>query len=306
MKVGFIGLGNMGAGMAMNLLNAGNHVIVYNRNKTKMAPLVAHGAIAAATVADACAGEVVFTMLADDAAVESVATAGVGIIDSLARGALHISSSTISVALSERLTSAHAHAGQRFVAAPVLGRPDMAAVGKLFVIAAGEPGAIDTAIPLFDAIGRKTYVVSTEPKSANLVKLSANFLIASVIEALGEAMALVGKGGIDRQHYLTLLTETLFGAPVYATYGALIASEKFAPPGFAAPLGHKDIRLLLAAAENLRTPLPLASLLHDRFLTLLANGGEALDWSAIGGLAARDAGIETLSIPGAKTPADCP
>ena len=129
-----------------------------------------------------------------------------------------------------------------------------------------------------------------DPKAANLVKLSANFLMASVIESLGEAMALVAKGGVDRQQYLELLTATLFGAPVYATYGPLIATDNFSPPGFAAPLGQKDIRLLLAAAENLRVPLPLASLLRDRFLTLLAHGGERLDWSAIGSLAARDAG----------------
>jgi 3-hydroxyisobutyrate dehydrogenase-like beta-hydroxyacid dehydrogenase len=213
-----------------------------------------------------------------------------GIVDSLAAGALHISSSTISVALSEHLTHAHAHAGQRFVAGPVLGRPDVAAAGRLFVIAAGERRAVNAALPLFDAIGHKTFVVSEDPKAANLVKLSANFLMASVIESLGEAMTLVAKGGVDRQQYLELLIATLFGAPVYATYGPLIATDKFSPPGFAAPLGQKDIRLLLAAAENLRVPLPLASLLRDRFLTLLAHGGETLDWSAIGSLAARDAG----------------
>jgi 3-hydroxyisobutyrate dehydrogenase-like beta-hydroxyacid dehydrogenase len=212
------------------------------------------------------------------------------IVDSLAAGALHISSSTISVALSEHLTHAHAHAGQRFVAGPVLGRPDVAAAGRLFVIAAGERRAVNAALPLFDAIGHKTFIVSEDPKAANLVKLSANFLMASVIESLGEAMTLVAKGGVDRQQYLELLIATLFGAPVYATYGPLIATDKFSPPGFAAPLGQKDIRLLLAAAENLRVPLPLASLLRDRFLTLLAHGGETLDWSAIGSLAARDAG----------------
>ena len=132
--------------------------------------------------------------------------------------------------------------------------------------------------------------MSETPSLANLVKLSGNFLIASVIESLGEAMALVGKAGIDRHQYLELLTSTLFNAPVYKTYGGLIAAEQFEPAGFAAPLGQKDIRLTLAAAEELRVPLPLASLLRDRFLTLMAHGGEALDWSAIGGLAAKDAG----------------
>jgi len=291
MNVGFIGLGHMGAGMAMNLLNAGHDVTVYNRTRKKVEALLQHGARVANTIADACRGDAVFTMLADDAAVEFVTLEDGGIVDSLAAGALHISSSTISVALSEHLTHAHAHAGQRFVAGPVLGRPDVAAAGRLFVIAAGERRAVNAALPLFDAIGHKTFVVSEDPKAANLVKLSANFLMASVIESLGEAMTLVAKGGVDRQQYLELLIATLFGAPVYATYGPLIATDKFSPPGFAAPLGQKDIRLLLAAAENLRVPLPLASLLRDRFLTLLAHGGETLDWSAIGSLAARDAGV---------------
>lgn len=290
MNVGFIGLGHMGAGMAMNLLNAGHDVTVYNRTRKKVEALLQHGARVANTIADACRGDAVFTMLADDAAVEFVTLEDGGIVNSLAAGALHISSSTISVALSEHLTHAHAHAGQRFVAGPVLGRPDVAAAGRLFVIAAGERRAVNAALPLFDAIGHKTFVVSEDPKAANLVKLSANFLMASVIESLGEAMTLVAKGGVDRQQYLELLIATLFGAPVYATYGPLIATDKFSPPGFAAPLGQKDIRLLLAAAENLRVPLPLASLLRDRFLTLLAHGGETLDWSAIGSLAARDAG----------------
>jgi 3-hydroxyisobutyrate dehydrogenase-like beta-hydroxyacid dehydrogenase len=290
MNVGFIGLGHMGAGMAMNLLNAGHDVTVYNRTRKKVEALLQHGARVANTIADACRGDAVFTMLADDAAVEFVTLEDGGIVDSLAAGALHISSSTISVALSEHLTHAHAHAGQRFVAGPVLGRPDVAAAGRLFVIAAGERCAVNAALPLFDAIGHKTFVVSEDPKAANLVKLSANFLMASVIESLGEAMALVAKGGVDRQQYLDLLIATLFGAPVYATYGPLIATDTFSPPGFAASLGQKDIRLLLAAAETLRVPLPLASLLRDRFLTLLAHGGETLDWSAIGSLAARDAG----------------
>jgi 3-hydroxyisobutyrate dehydrogenase-like beta-hydroxyacid dehydrogenase len=212
------------------------------------------------------------------------------VLASLAKGAIHVSSSTISVALAERLTADHAAAGQRFVAAPVFGRPEAAADGKLFVVAAGESEAVTTATPFFDAVGQKTFVVSETPKAANLVKLSGNFLIASVIESLGEAIALVSKGGVDRHQYLDMLTSTLFGAPVYKTYGGLIVDRKFEPAGFAAPLGQKDIRLVLAAAEELRVPLPIASLLRDRFLSLLAHGGDNLDWSALGSLAARDAG----------------
>ncbi|MGC1863283.1 MAG: NAD(P)-dependent oxidoreductase [Methylocystis sp.] len=289
MHVGFIGLGRMGAGMAANLLKAGHQVTVYNRTAARAEALVARGAKAVASISEACRGEAVITMLANDNAVESIVLGDGGVLASLSAGAIHVSSSTISVALSEKLEKAHAKAGQRYIAAPVFGRPDIAAAGQLFVVAAGEKAAVETAAPLLDAIGRKTFVVSSSAKAANLVKLSGNFLIASVIESLGEAMALIGKGGVDRQQYLEILTSTLFSSPVYKTYGALIVEGKFEPAGFAAPLGNKDIGLVLAAAEELRVPLPLASLLRDRFLTLLAHGGGALDWSAIGRLAAEDA-----------------
>ena len=290
MKVGFIGLGHMGAGMAANLLRAGHEVTVYNRTLGKERALVEQGARAAGRVADACQGEAVVTMLADDRAVEGVVFGDQGVIGSLGPRAIHLSMSTISVALSESLARAHAKAGQRFVAAPVFGRPDVAAAGKLFIVAAGAPDAVAACSPLLEALGQKTFSVGDEPQAANLVKLSGNFLLASVIEGLGEAMALVGKAGVDRHQYLELLTSTLFTAPVYKTYGGLIAEGKFEPAGFAAPLGYKDIRLTLAAADDLRVPMPVASLLRDRFLTLLAQGGEALDWSGIGQLAARDAG----------------
>ncbi len=290
MKIGFIGLGHMGAGMAANLLKAGHDVTVYNRTRTKVEALIAQGAKAGTRVSDACGGDAVMTMLANDEAVENVVFGDSGIVASLRAGATHISSSTISVALSEKLAAAHTKAGQRFVAAPVFGRPDAAAAGQLFVVAAGTPDAITAAAPLLDAVGKSTFVASETPKIANLVKLSGNFLLASVIESLGEAMALVGKAGVDRRQYLDFLTSTLFSAAVYKTYGGLIAAGTFEPAAFAAPLGYKDIRLALAVADDLRVPMPLASLLRDRFLTLLANGGEKLDWSAIGQLAAKDAG----------------
>ena len=291
MKVGFIGLGQMGSAMATNLLKAGHEVTVYNRSRNKAEALAGQGAKVAATVADACGGEAVFTMLAHDDALSAVVDGDGGVLASLGKGAVHISASTISVAMSERLTKDHAAAGQRFVSAPVFGRPEAAAAAKLFIAAAGAPDAIEVVTPLFEAIGQRTFVLGEEPKAANLVKLSGNFLIAAVIESLGEAMALVEKGGVDRHAYLDLLTSTLFNAPVYKTYGGLIADRKFKPAGFTAPLGQKDIRLALAAGEALNVPLPLASLLRDRFLTLLAHGGEELDWSAIGALAAKDAGL---------------
>jgi 3-hydroxyisobutyrate dehydrogenase-like beta-hydroxyacid dehydrogenase len=198
--------------------------------------------------------------------------------------------STISVALSESLAQAHAKAGQRYVAAPVFGRPDMAAAAKLFIVASGDAAAIEACQPLFDAMGQKTTVIGIGPSAANLVKLSGNFLIASAIEALGEAVALIGKAGIDRAAYIEFLTSTVFNVPAYKTYGTLISQGTFEPAAFAAPLGYKDIRLTLAAAESLRVPMPVGSLLHDRFLRLLAQGGDSLDWAAIGGLASQDAG----------------
>ncbi|HWE94923.1 MAG TPA: NAD(P)-dependent oxidoreductase [Tepidisphaeraceae bacterium] len=288
MKIGFIGLGHMGAAMAMNLLKAGHDLTVYNRTPGKAQPLVAKGAHLATNVPDACRGDAVITMLSDDSAIEGVAFGDKGIIASLRPGATHISTSTISVAMSDRLTAAHAKGGQRFVAAPVFGRPEAAAAGKLFVAAGGEPDAVEACMPIFEAIGQSTFRIGTDPSSANLVKLSGNFLIASVIEALGEAIALVGKAGVDRRAYLEFLTSTMFTAPVYKTYGGLIVEEHFSPAAFAAPLGFKDIRLTLAAAEGFRVPMPLASLLHDRFLRVLAEGGDTLDWSAIGQLAATD------------------
>jgi 3-hydroxyisobutyrate dehydrogenase-like beta-hydroxyacid dehydrogenase len=293
MKVGFIGVGHMGAGMAANLLNAGHEVTVYNRTRAKVEALATQGAEVAATIADACRGEAVFTMLANDDVVEAVALGKDGILENLSAGAIHISSSTISVGLAERLAAAHAEVRQGFVAAPVFGRPDLAAAAKLYVLAAGEQAAVQMAVPLFAAIGQRTFVVSEAPEAAYLVKLSGNFLIGSVIEALGEAMAFVEKGGLDAHQYVEILTSTLFDAPIYKTYGTLLADRKFEPAGFAAPLAQKDIRLVLAAAEKLRVPLPIASLLRDRFLTLLAHGGDRLDFAAIGTLAGKDAGVTT-------------
>jgi 3-hydroxyisobutyrate dehydrogenase-like beta-hydroxyacid dehydrogenase len=290
MKVGFIGLGHMGAGMAANLVKGGHDLSVFNRGSGRSGPLIALGAHEARTIADACRGEAVITMLTDDDAASAIAFADDGLIASLPAGAIHISMSSISVAFSKRLAQAHAQAGQRYIAAPVFGRPDMAASGKLFIIAAGDLASIDECRPLFDALGQKTSLIGEQPWAANLVKLSGNFLQAATIESLGEAIALIGKAGIDRRAYVEILTSTVFNAPAYKIFGPLIADGEFEPAAFAAPLGYKDIRLALAAAETLRVPMPLASLLHDRFLRLLAQGGSHLDWAAVGGLAAVDAG----------------
>jgi 3-hydroxyisobutyrate dehydrogenase-like beta-hydroxyacid dehydrogenase len=287
----------MGAGMAANLLKGGHDLCVFNRSPGRSESLIALGAHEVRTTADACRGEAVITMLADDDAVSAIAFADEGLIASLPKDAMHISMSSISVAFSKRLAQAHTHAGQRFIAAPVFGRPDMAASGKLFIIAAGDPASIDECRPLFDVLGQKTSLIGREPWAANLVKLSGNFLAAATIEALGEAIALIGKAGIERRAYVEILTSTIFNTPAHKIYGSLIADGKFEPAAFAAPLGYKDIRLALAAAETLRVPMPLGSLLHDRFLRLLAQGGSHLDWAAIGGLAAQDAGDGPMKYP---------
>jgi 3-hydroxyisobutyrate dehydrogenase-like beta-hydroxyacid dehydrogenase len=292
MKLGFIGLGRMGAGMATNLLKAGHEVTVYNRSSGKAQALSALGASVATRVSDACRAEAVITMLANDDAVQSVVFDDGGILASAGTGTVHISMSTIGVGLSARLAVAHAGARQRFIAAPVFGRPEAAAAAQLYIVSAGARAAVDDCASLFSAMGQKMFYLGVDPPAANLVKLSGNFLIASVIESLGEAMALIGNAGIDQRTYLDLLTSTLFNVPLYKNYGGLIVERKFEPAGFAAPLGLKDIGLTLAAAGELRVPMPVASLLHDRLLTLVARGGEALDWSAISGLAAADAGLE--------------
>lgn len=290
MRIGFIGLGNMGSAMAANLVAAGHDVSAYNRSQEKVDALAAKGARPARTVAEACQADIVVTMLADDSAVEAVTFGDDGIVASLRPDAVHVSSSTISVALAERLTAAHADAGQHFVSAPVFGRPEAAAAAKLFVVAAGPPDTVAELRPVFESVGQRTFVVGDEPKAANLVKISGNFLIASVIESLGEAITLVTKGGVDAGDYLELLTSTLFDAPVYRTYGGLVARREFEPAGFVATGGLKDVRLALEAGDGLQVPLPIASLLRDRFLTLLATGGGQLDWSAIGALSDWEAG----------------
>ncbi len=294
MNVGFVGLGHMGSAMAARLLQHGHRLTVYNRTPTKAAALLAQaqGATIAASVAEACRGDAVITMLANDAAVEALVLGAGGIVASLPAGALHISSSTISPELVRRLAAAHAEHGQRFVSAPVFGRPEAAAAGKLFIVVAGDPAARAAAGPLLEVIGQSTYAISEQPEAANLVKLSGNFLTAAIIESLGEALALIGRGGIDRNAYLDFLTSTNYDAPVFRVFGHLLVDRKFSPPGFAAALAEKDIRLLLAESEQLRVPMPVASVVHDRFLSLLARGGEDLDWSAVGGLAVADAGAD--------------
>lgn len=291
MDVGLIGLGRMGTGIAKSLLRAGHHVTLYNRTRERAEALRKDGAAVAGSVAEACRGDAVLTMLADDAALEAVVFGDGGVLKSLTRGGVHASLSTISVALSDRLAAEHLRAGQEFVAAPVFGRPEAAEAGKLAIVAAGPKGAVERCKPLWDAMGQKLLVLGGQQSKANVVKLTGNFLIATVLESLGEALAFARKSGVDATELLEFLTSTLFNAPVYKTYGALIAEGKHDHVGFALPLGLKDVKLVQQAADAQRVPMPMASLLHDRFMTAMARGHEHSDWSIIGQVAAEDAGL---------------
>lgn len=290
MKVGFVGLGNMGMPMAQNLIRAGHELIVFNRTRGRAEQLdgarIANSPAAVARSADA-----VITMLADDGAVEDVVLGDNGILADLPAPATHISCSTISAALSQKLTEAHRGRSQDFVAAPVFGRPQAAEAAKLFIVAAGPPQALARCEPLFRAFAQKTFVIGDEPLQANVAKLSGNFLIAAVIECLGEALALVRKYQVDPAAYMDLLTGTLFAAPVYKTYGEVIVQEKYEPAGFRLRLGLKDVRLALQAAESAEIPMPVASLLRDHALAAIANGMGDMDWSVLAKLAAKNAGL---------------
>ncbi|QRK08124.1 NAD(P)-dependent oxidoreductase [Archangium violaceum] len=293
MKVGFIGLGNMGHAMARNLRAAGHELAVYNRTAGKAESLRQQGARVADSPADAARGaEVVFSMLADDPAVEAVVFGGSGLLAGLERGALHVSSSTISVALSDRLARAHAEAGQRYVAAPVFGRPDAAEARQLWVLAAGARDDVERCRPLLESLGRGLTVLGEKASAANVVKLSGNFLIASMMEALGESFALTRKSGIEPKVFLEVFQSVFARSPIFERYAALIAQEQYAPAGFKLRLGLKDVKLALEAADTAAVPMPLASLLRDHFLEGVAQGRGDLDWSALGALAAERAGLD--------------
>jgi 3-hydroxyisobutyrate dehydrogenase-like beta-hydroxyacid dehydrogenase len=293
MDVGFIGLGHMGLPMARTLLKAGHTVRVYNRTRGRAKLLEPDGAIGVDTPADACAGGVVITMLANDQAVEEAVFASRGILQGLPKGGVHVSMSTITVALSERLLEAHRGAGQDYVGAPVFGRPEAAAMAKLFIVAAGDVEVIAQLQPLFKALGQRTFVLSTNPPEANLVKLSGNFLIASMIECLGETFALMRKYAVDPHRFLEIMTESLFDAPIYKNYGALIADKKYQPAGFRLELGLKDIRSVLAAAEDKSVPMPVASIVRDHFISGIARGGADLDWAGLARVPAEEAGLNS-------------
>jgi 3-hydroxyisobutyrate dehydrogenase-like beta-hydroxyacid dehydrogenase len=292
MRIAFLGTGHMGLPMARNLAAAGHEVTAWNRSRDKAEPLAEHGVRIADTPAEAAQeAEAVITMLADDHAVEEVVFGDEGFYESLPQGAVHVSCSTIGVEFSRTLADAHDLQRQGYVAAPVFGRPEAADARKLKVVAAGAADAIERVRPLFDAIGERTFVIGDDPSLANVVKLCGNFLIASMIEMLGESFALARKSGVPEDIFLEVLNGTFFSSPIFAGYAKAVAEKRFQPAGFKLRLGLKDVRLALAAADRAEVPMPAASLLHDRFLSGVAIGRGDHDWSGIAGLIAEAAGL---------------
>ncbi|MBH1928257.1 NAD(P)-dependent oxidoreductase [Serratia rubidaea] len=290
MKIGFAGLGGMGRAMANNLLQAGYPLTVWNRSPQAAQPLVDAGAQLAAQPADLAGVDILFTMLANDAALEQVVVTS-GLLAQMQPGAAHVNMATISVALAQRLAALHQQHGVGYLAAPVLGRPDVAAAGRLNILAAGDPALLARVQPLLDVLGQRTWSFGERPEQANIVKIAANFTLASAIEAMAEGSALVRNHGVSGADYLQMLTGTLFAAPAYQGYGALIAAENYQPAGFKLTLGMKDVGLALEAGGNSHTPLPFASVLKDNFLDAVAHGEGDLDWAALANVAARRGGL---------------
>jgi 3-hydroxyisobutyrate dehydrogenase-like beta-hydroxyacid dehydrogenase len=288
-RVGVVGLGHMGHAFAVNLVEDGHQVFVYDRDPTRAAALT--GARAAGQLANLADCDVVLTSLPDDDALAAVALGPEGLVGVLAPGAVHISTSTVSPGISGRVAEEHARHRQDYIAAPVLGNPDFARERKLFVLAAGLPSALEKVRPLLDRLGQRLFVIGDNAAVANLFKLAANVLTATTLECMGEVLALLRKGGVDRHLAYDVLTNSLFDSRVHKTYGGKIVEERYSPPGMAAQLAIKDLRLALAEAERTAVPMPAASLVHDRLVAMVAHGWAELDWAALGLLAAVDAGL---------------
>lgn len=291
MKVGFLGLGAMGAAMATNLLKAGHEVTVWNRSPAAAEPLAALGAKVASAPAEAVRGEAVLSMLANDDAVRGVILDG-GVLGAMAPGTVHVNHATVSVALAKELAQMHAARGVGYVAAPVFGRPDVAAAGKLNILAAGDAQAIERVRPLLDAMGSRVWPLGDAPERASVAKIAGNFMLAAAIESMAEASALVRAHGVAAADFLDVMTGTLFAAPAYQGYARLIAAQCFKPAGFALPLGYKDVGLALSAGAAARVPLPFAGVLRDSLLEALAAGDEDVDWSVLSQVAARRARLD--------------
>jgi 3-hydroxyisobutyrate dehydrogenase-like beta-hydroxyacid dehydrogenase len=291
MKVGFIGLGAMGSAMASNLQAAGHALTVWNRTPEATEPLVSLGAKAARTADRAAQGEVLCSMLANDAAVRAVFLDS-GLLDAMDAGTVHVNHATISVALAEELAAEHEKRGLDYVAAPVFGRPDAAAAAQLNMLVAGKPAAVERVRPVLEAMAIRLWPLGEAPQRATVAKIAGNFMLAAAIESMAEATALTRAHGVSAADFLDVMTQTLFAAPAYQGYGKLITEQRFKPAGFALPLGLKDVGLALAAGEAARVPLPFAGVLRDSLLEALAGGDAELDWSALALVAARRAHLD--------------
>lgn len=297
--IGVVGLGHMGDAFALNLLEDGRRVVAFDRNPAHVARFREAGGDGAERLADLAACDVIVTSLTDDDVLAAVVFGEGGLAEVMRPGSIHVSMSTISPGLSRRLNAEHKARGQGYVAAPVLGNPDLARARQLFVIAAGEAGALETARPPLERLGQRLFVVGEDPGLANLMKLIGNVLTATTLQSLGEVLALARKGGIDPHVAFEVLTNSLFDGKVHRTYGGKIIDERYSPAGMTAPLAIKDLRLALAEAEHEAVPMPAASLAHDRLVGLVARGWGDLDWSALGRLAAWEAGLdEAAASPG--------
>lgn len=281
----------MGAAIVRHLLEAGCQVTVFNRTKEKTKEAAEAGARVAGTPAEAARGaDVAFSMLADDAATERVVFAEDGLAAGLAPGAIHVSNSTISLAMARRLSSEHHARGQFYVSAPVFGRPEAAAAKRLLVVAAGAETCLQRVRPLLDAIGRGTIVAGSEPWQANAIKLCGNFMIMSLVETFAEAFATLRKAGVDHRLFLEVINE-LFASPVYKTYGAVIADQRYLPAAFFLRLGLKDANLVLDTAHEAGSSMPIAELFRDNMLAAMAQGMGEWDWSSVAEIAAQKAGL---------------
>ena len=293
MKVGFIGLGRMGQAMARRVLEAGHDIALYNRTPDKIAELVAAGAVAAGSVADAAKhGGVVLTMLANDDALLAVAQGPGGLIESLPKGGIHVVMGTHGVAAVKKLIDAHAAAGQTLVAAPVLGRPEAVIAGRLGIIIAGPPEATAQVHPLFEAVGKRLFEAGEQPTAATAIKIANNFLLGCAMEAMGEAFALVEKSGGAPGLFYDVLNEGLFSCPAYSIYGKIVAEKAYDNVGFTTVLGLKDANLALSAGESLGVPLPSGGVWRDRLIGAIAHGDGEKDWAVVAREQARCSGME--------------
>ncbi len=291
-KVGFIGLGNMGIGMARNIAAAGWPLTVWNRSPEKAASLSAANATVAKTPAAAAKGaDFVVTMVADDAALEAVTRGPEGLLSTLGPGAVHISMSTVSVPCTRSLGVRHANAERAFLAAPVFGRPEAAAAAKLWICAAGPAALVERCRPLLELVGQGIIHFGDAPEQASVVKLAGNFLIGSMLESLCEAFTLLRKNGIDPEPFHDLISRKLFRSPVYENYGSIALSGKFDPPAFKLALGLKDMTLALQAAQESRTPMPVLSAVHGNLLSAVARGQGDLDFASLIRVVGQNAGL---------------